>query len=133
MRRPTARGPSLALTLSLAAACLAPPPLASGARAASPPAALAPEAPETLRRAWHRCVRQAYSGQPARLDRHAAQRAALQACRAEEDATVAAALAAESGSGRPPASLTSRARAWMASVAAYVVDPVTAWLGGPGR
>ena len=137
MRRPTAT--ALPLPLALVLLCALPcahPGVPPAAAAANPPAAaaaLAADTPDTLRRAWHRCVRRAYSGQPASLDRHAAQRAALQACRTEEDATVAAVLADEGASGRTPASLTSRARAWMASVAGYVVDPVTAWLGGLGR
>ena len=128
MRRPTAT--ALPLPLALVLLCALP-----FAHPGVPPAvaAVAADTPDTLRRAWHRCVRRAYSGQPASLDRHAAQRAALQACRTEEDATVAAVLADEGASGRTPASLTSRARAWMASVAGYVVDPVTAWLGGLGR
>lgn len=96
-------------------------------------AAEASDDTEALRRQWYRCVRQAFSGQPARIETHAAQRAALSACKPAEDAYVAAVMAgdeAERQAGRGSGSLTSRARAWMASVAATMVDPLTSWIGG---
>lgn len=87
-----------------------------------------------LRQDWHRCVRQAFSGQPSSVAKQAAERAALAQCKASEDAYVAAELAdrqaddeARRRNGR---GLGLRAREWMASVAAYVVDPVTSWIGG---
>jgi len=88
---------------------------------------------ETLRKQWYRCVRQAFSGQPARIETHAAQRAALAACKTAEDEYVAAVMAAdeaERGGRAGGGSLTGRARAWMASVAAYVVDPLSSLIGG---
>ena len=90
-----------------------------------------------LRREWHRCVRQSFSGQPATLDKRVAERAALAQCKASEDAYVAAELAArradEEAARQSGRGLTGRARAWVASVAAYVVDPVSAWFGSFGR
>lgn len=86
-----------------------------------------------LRRQWHRCVRQSFSGQPAGVEKRAAERAALAACKAPEDAYVAAELAARTVEGRAEGiqrdGLTTRARAWMATVATYVVDPVASWFG----
>ncbi|GJE27332.1 hypothetical protein [Methylobacterium organophilum] len=125
---------SVALALPLA---LGPLP-ALAAPAESTPETGVPASPdlESLRRQWHRCVRQAYSGQPVSVPKQAAQNAALAECKPAEDAYVAGVLAAqgsEGASAHDGHSLTSRARAWMASVAAYVVDPVTAWLGGLTR
>lgn len=91
---------------------------------------------EALRKQWHRCVRQAFSGQPASVEKRAAERAALAACKASEDAYVAAELAARQTEGtakdtaKRKEGLTTRARAFMASMAASVVDPVASWFGG---
>jgi len=88
----------------------------------------------TLELQWHTCVRQAYAGQPTRQSKGAAQRSALDACKEQEEAFVTAVLASqiaeeEARWRREQRSVASRARAWAASVSAYVVDPVTAWLG----
>lgn len=85
-----------------------------------------------LRRDWHRCVRQHFSGQPVSVEKRAAERAALSACKASEDAYVAAEFAfrsADSDTAARKEGLTTRARAWISSVAAYVVDPVASWFG----
>jgi hypothetical protein len=82
---------------------------------------------------WHQCVRQAYANQPAGQSKAASQRRALHVCKEQEDAFVAAVLAAqiaeeEARWRRERPSVTSRARAWAASVTAYVFDPVASWL-----
>ncbi len=82
---------------------------------------------------WHDCVRQSYARQLAGQSRAAAQRSALDACKEQEDAFVTAILASqiaeeEARWRREQRSVASRARAWAASVSAYVFDPVTAWL-----
>ena len=85
-----------------------------------------------LRRDWHRCVRQNFSGQPLSVEKRAAERAALGACKAAEDAYVAAELTARTAGSEASArkdGLTTRARAWISSVAAYMVDPVASWFG----
>lgn len=85
-----------------------------------------------LRRDWHRCVRQHFSGQPVSVEKRAAERAALAACKASEDAYVAAELVARTAKSEASGhrdGLTTRARAWISSVAAYVVDPVASWFG----
>lgn len=108
--------------------------IASPALADSP--ASAPDL-ETLRQEWHRCVRQAFSGQPSSIAKQAAERVALGQCKPAEDSYVAAELAARQAEDearrKDGHSLTVRARAFMASVAAYVVDPVTSWIGGISR
>ncbi len=48
---------------------------------------------------WHDCVRQAFGGQPLGMERRAAQRAALAACKPQEDAYVHAMLAAQEEAG----------------------------------
>ncbi|MCJ2037044.1 hypothetical protein [Methylobacterium sp. J-068] len=88
-----------------------------------------------LERAWHDCVRAAFARQPRGLSRAASERSALDECQAGEDATVAAAMrmagqAAGPGTRR---GLTERARAWAASVAAEVIDPVSSWFAGLRR
>ena len=112
-------------TIAIGLACLAAPALAD-----------APDLDE-LRKDWHRCVRQAFSGQPPSVEKQAAERAALARCKPAEDAYVAAELAARQAEDearrKDGRSLTVRARALMASVAAYVVDPVTSWIGGISR
>ncbi|WP_336491724.1 hypothetical protein [Methylobacterium nigriterrae] len=82
---------------------------------------------------WQDCLRQAYAGQPAGQSRAAAQRSALDACKEQEDAFVTAILASQIAEEevrwrREQRSVASRARAWAASVSAYVFDPVTTWL-----
>ena len=90
---------------------------------------------ETLRKDWHGCVRQAFSSQPANTDKKAAQRAALAKCKASENAVVAAELSVQQEAeevrrkAAPTGGLTTRARAWMSSVAGAVVDPVLSWMG----
>ncbi|GJD97846.1 hypothetical protein [Methylobacterium iners] len=88
--------------------------------------------PADLKQRWHRCVRNAFSGQPMRVDTAGAQRAALAACKAHEDAYVAAMLAAQ-GIERAPdrrdeEAVGSGPRAWVASVTAYLIDPIASWL-----
>ena len=83
-----------------------------------------------LEQAWHRCLREAYAHQPPGQSRAGDQRNALDACREREDAYVAALMA---GERRGERGFGARAMGWAASVAASVLDPVTAWLGGLGR
>ncbi|MGU3540440.1 hypothetical protein [Methylobacterium sp. A54F] len=80
-----------------------------------------------LEQRWHDCLREAYGRQPPGQSRAASERSALDECREREDALVSALMAsrAEADAARGGRSLTARARAW---AAAYVVDPVTAWL-----
>ncbi|MDP4005688.1 hypothetical protein [Methylobacterium sp. NEAU K] len=78
-----------------------------------------------LERAWHGCVRETYAAQPAGQSRAASELSALDACRAHEDRYVAALMAARIGGDRPPG---ARVRAWAATMAASLVDPVTAWI-----
>lgn len=84
----------------------------------------------TLRDDWYRCVRMAYAARMVVESRIPAERSALQSCKNFEDTYVAAELAAtqrpEQGEEK---SITGRAREWAASVAAYVVDPVTSLVG----
>jgi hypothetical protein len=106
---------------------------AAGALAGKLPPAETP-ALSALERQWHDCVREAYSDQPAGQSRAASQRSALDACKEQEDAFVTAVLAAqiaeeEARWRREPRTVAARAGAWAASVTAYVVDPVTSWLG----
>ena len=87
-----------------------------------------------LERQWHDCVREAYSDQPAGQSRVASQRSALDTCKEQEDAFVTAVLAVqiaeeEARWRREQRSVAASAGAWAASVTAYVVDPVTSWLG----
>lgn len=84
-----------------------------------------------LRGDWHRCVRQHFSGQPLSIEKRAAERAALAACKAQEDAYVAAELTARTAAsdGAQRRGLTTRALAWISSAASYVVDPVASWFG----
>ena len=94
-----------------------------------------------LERAWHACVRDAFAQQPRTQSRAGSQRNALDACQAQEDAFVAAAMtevdvrSREARAGEParrPA-LTERARAWAASVASDVLDPVSSWFSALRR
>lgn len=80
-----------------------------------------------LERAWTSCVRAAFAEQPAFQGKAGSQRNALDACKEQEDAYVAA-LMAERGAGGRDRTITARAREWAASMAAYVVDPVSSWI-----
>ncbi|AWN44011.1 hypothetical protein [Methylobacterium durans] len=104
-------------------------------------AAADPELPQAetpglsiLEAQWHRCVRQAYADQPAAQSKAASQRNALDACKEHEDAYVTAVLVAqvaeeEARWRREQRPATTRAGAWVATVTAYVFEPVTSWLG----
>ncbi len=92
----------------------------------------APGHVERLEQAWHQCLREAYSHQPAGQSRMGDQRNALDACREREDALVTALMSARGGT-QAERSLGARARSWAASVAAYVLDPVSSWFGTPRR
>lgn len=91
-----------------------------------------------LEEAWHGCVREAYARQPAGQSRAGAQRNVLDECREHEDRLVAATMreqaredeAARRAGRAPTARVGVGTWAWAASVAAYVVDPVTSWLQG---
>ncbi|MCF4128312.1 hypothetical protein [Methylobacterium sp. SyP6R] len=63
---------------------------------------------------WHDCVRQAFGGQAFGMERRAAQRAALAACKPHEDAYVRAMLAAQEAEARARTtrSVVARARDW---------------------
>ncbi len=87
--------------------------------------------PAALEQAWRSCVREAYAHQSPAQGRAGSQRNALDECQEREDAVVAALMTARTGdgeAGRGARSLPARARAWAASVAAYVVDPVSSWI-----
>ncbi|MER2250677.1 hypothetical protein ABS772_12220 [Methylorubrum podarium] len=65
---------------------------------------------QRLEQAWHHCLREAYSHQPAGQSRAGNQRNALDECEEQENAYVAASMAAQTddrGRGRPFASRTS--------------------------
>ena len=68
---------------------------------------------------WHACVRDAFTGQPPALERRAAQRAALAACKPQEDAYVHAMLAAQEAEARARATrgLVARAKDWALAAA----------------
>ena len=85
---------------------------------ASPAAALtaAPGDPQTLERAWHSCIREAFAHQPTGQSRAGNERNALDECRAHEDALVAALMTER------PRSMWSRA--WTT-----ISEPMTNWLG----
>lgn len=85
-----------------------------------------------LERSWKDCVRNAFTHQPPGQSRAGGQRNALDECQSREDAYVRAVMDAQA-SGEEEArrggrTMTARAREWAASVAAYVVDPVSSWL-----
>ena len=80
-----------------------------------------------LERAWTSCVRAAFAEQPAFQGKAGSQRNALDACKEQEDAYVAA-LMAERATGDGTRTMATRAREWAASMAAYVVDPVSSWI-----
>ncbi len=85
-----------------------------------------------LERAWKDCVREAFTHQPLGQSKAGGQRNALDECQAQEDAYVQAVMDAraidEEEARRGGRTITARAREWAASVAAYVVDPVSSWL-----
>ncbi|MCJ2084064.1 hypothetical protein [Methylobacterium sp. J-090] len=89
-------------------------------------AVAAPDVP-ALERAWTACVRESFAEQPAIQGKAGAQRNALDACKEREDAYVAA-LMAERAAGDGNRTMATRAREWAASMAAYVVDPVSSWI-----
>ncbi|KMO33724.1 hypothetical protein VP06_15865 [Methylobacterium aquaticum] len=68
---------------------------------------------------WHACVRQAFGAQPLGMERRAAQRAALAACKPQEDAYVHAMLAAQEAEARARATrgVLARARDWALAAA----------------
>jgi len=84
-----------------------------------------------LEAGWHACVRQAFSGQPLGLERRAAQRAALAACKAQEDAYVHAMLAAQEAEARARATrgVVARARDWTLAAAGSVRATVGGVIG----
>lgn len=89
-----------------------------------------PSERDTLRNDWHRCVREAYAARAPAENRVSAERIALQTCKNFEDALVMAELAArQKPEQSEKKSITGRAREWAASVAAYVVDPVSSLVG----
>lgn len=98
------------------------------------PAAAGTRDLETLEETWHGCVREAYARQPPGQSRAGAQRNVLDECREHEDRLVAATMQEQAredeAARRAGLPLAVRAGTWAASVAAYVVDPVTSWLQG---
>ncbi|WP_375456126.1 hypothetical protein [uncultured Methylobacterium sp.] len=96
------------------------------------PRAAAADDPGVLEQAWHACLRASFAHQSPAQGRAGSQRNALDACKAREDAFVAALMAARAGeaeAGRTGVrSLPARARAWAAAVAASVLDPVSSWI-----
>lgn len=86
----------------------------------------------TLEQAWKVCVREAFSHQPPGQSKAGSQRNALDECQEREDAYVKAVMAAniadDSEARLGVRTMTLRAREWVVSVAAYVVDPVSSWL-----
>lgn len=87
---------------------------------------------ELLERRWHKCVRQAFSGQPAGLATHAAQKAALAECKHLENQYVSAMLVAQAAEAEArrqgKQSIGAKARGWATSLVSYVVEPVTSWI-----
>ena len=87
-----------------------------------------------LEKEWHRCVRRSFSGQPMSLDNPPAQRAALAACKPDEDAYISAVMIAQSAPEHSRHedrdAFTTRAKAWAARLSAYVLDPLSSWLLG---
>ena len=93
---------------------------------AGPASALTAEPADlpALEKAWHSCVREAYDRQPERNSRPGRERNALDQCKLQEDAYVAALMAAHPDADLP---LGGWARTWAAYVS-FVVDPVKAWI-----
>lgn len=96
---------------------------------ARPAAALAAEPGDLpgLERAWHGCVREAFDQQPAHRSKPGRERGALDMCKPQEDAYVAALMAARPIDANRPA--LAWARTWMA----YVVDPLRDWIAALHR
>ncbi|GJD30673.1 hypothetical protein PMNALOAF_1923 [Methylobacterium adhaesivum] len=92
-----------------------------------PGAAMAGADVPALERAWTACVRETFAEQPAFQGKAGAQRNALDACKEQEDAYVAALMAERAAGGRDR-TMVMKAREWAASMAAYVVDPVSSWI-----
>ncbi|WP_064503872.1 hypothetical protein [Methylobacterium platani] len=92
------------------------------------PAAAEDAALQALEGGWHACLRQAFAGQPLGMERRAAQRAALEACKPQEDAYVHAMLAAQEAEVRARATrgVVARARDW----ALAAVGSARATVGG---
>lgn len=90
-----------------------------------------------LRGRWHRCVQQTYAEQSSSQSRASSQRNALDACKEYEDAYVAAVMASLSdGDEAMPEgdhAMAIRARVWVTSALAYILDPVANWFGRKGR
>jgi phospholipase/lecithinase/hemolysin len=97
--------------------------------ATAQPSSQSPGDLAALERDWHDCVREAFRHQPMAQSRAASQRSALDMCQAGEDAYVAAAMRADAGATDRGTrrGLTDRARAWVSSMAAEVIDPVSSW------
>lgn len=92
-------------------------------------ASISPDELQRLEQTWHRCLREAYVHQPAGQSRAGNQRNALDECEEQENAYVAASMAAQAASrAAGDRSLPARARGWAASVAAYMLDPITDWI-----
>ena len=89
---------------------------------------------DALEADWHGCVRAAHARQMPGQSRAGAQRNVLDECREHEDRLVAATMQEQAredeAARRAGLPLAVRAGTWAASVAAYVVDPVTSWLQG---
>ncbi|WP_267428515.1 hypothetical protein [Methylobacterium sp. GC_Met_2] len=75
-----------------------------------------------LERAWHSCVHEAYDSQQDRGSRAGRERNALDECKPHEDAYVASLMAARPDDPNMPV------QGWARTWAAYVVDPITAWM-----
>ncbi|BAU90188.1 hypothetical protein MPPM_1583 [Methylorubrum populi] len=96
------------------------------------------EQTRSLEAVWHGCLREAYARQRPGQSRAGAQRNVLDECRAHEDRLVAATMREQAredeAARRSGLPLAVRAGAgtwaWAASVAAYMVDPVTSWWQG---
>ncbi|XYD12245.1 hypothetical protein R1A27_30025 (plasmid) [Methylobacterium sp. NMS12] len=96
---------------------------------AQPAAALAAEPADLpgLKRAWHGCVRAAFDQQPAHRSKPGRERSALDRCKPQEDAYVAALMEARPIDANRPA--LAWARTWMV----YVVDPLRDWIAALHR
>lgn len=82
-----------------------------------------------LERRRHSCVREAYAHQSVAQSQAGSHRNALDECKPLEDAFVTALMAESEAARWDRGSISSRARAWAASVAAYVMDPTTSLMG----
>ncbi len=83
-----------------------------------------------MERAWHRCLREAYTHQQVGQSRPGISATPSTSARSRKNAYVAASMAAQAaGRSAGDGSLPARARGWAASVVAYVLDPITDWIG----